>query len=177
MINIQPHKKNIDEKNITELIEQIKFRLPADYIEFLMKYNAGIPEPNIVVLDNKQVSFSVNSFFGITIEDYNEIIVQYKFLTERIPQNCLPIARVEGGNILCLNLNDEGYGNILLWDHENETNLDVINVKDLVRISFSFHEFIELMSPFNQDEEDLSSYEVKDAWIDPDFMKELNKGN
>jgi hypothetical protein len=178
MINIQPHNKNVDENSITELVKQLKHKLPSEYIDFLMKYNAGIPEPNIVALhDNKESSFSVTSFFGINVEDYNEIFIQFKALTNRIPQNCLPIARVEGGNILCLNLNTEGYGNILLWDHEKETSFDDINVNDLELISYSFSEFIELISPYNPDEEDLSSYEVKEAWIDPDFLKEINKGN
>jgi hypothetical protein len=179
MVNIQPHKNSIGKKEIAQIEAQIKHKLPQEYINFLMKYNAGIPEPNIVALqDSKVSSFSITSFFGINVEDYNELSNRIKSLNQRIPYGCLPFAHTEFGNILCLNLNDNGYGNVLFWDHEKELLHDHdIDVEHLEFISKSFNEFIDLIRPYNPDDEDLSSYEVKEAWIDPDFLKEINKGN
>lgn len=171
MIEIKSSNVRFDENDFNNFQKELKANLPNDYIKFLEKNNGGIPELNIVELHNEEIkSFSVTDFFGVNNVIINDLKSQYETYKERIPKGNIPICRVEGGNIVCLNINN---GLISLWDHDTElVNEDVMSINSLLKVAGSFEEFLKLMKPYEQ-EDDLDEYKVEDVWIDPAFLKEL----
>jgi hypothetical protein len=104
--------------------------LPIEYKKFLEKNNGGAPEVNIVELKNEEIkSFSVTDFFGINNAKINDLRSQYETYKERIPSRNIPICRAEGGNIVCLNIDN---GLISLWDHDTELMNEGGTVKNFV---------------------------------------------
>ncbi len=172
MIAIITRGKAIDVEAIDNLQAICGLFLPKDYTSFLKEFNGGIPEPNIFEKEGKkEVSLSVNTFFGIGLDSINDICIQLNELKERIPQGCLPIARAEGGDILCLNLANDNYGQIFLWEHERE--LECNSISNMEKLALTFDELLHKMKPYSPEDVDMSKYEVKNVWIDPDFLKEL----
>ncbi len=174
MITIKPNKDGFKESAIRKFQEKIGLKFTRDYLEFLKKSNGGTPESNIVRLDGQEInSFSITSFFGIETEPANDILSQYVVFGGRIPQGCIPIAYIEGGNLLCLNLNRHKYGYVLLWDHDKEE----IEADSLPVVAKSFSDFLGKINSYNPSKEELSDYKIQEVWIDPEFMKELEKGS
>lgn len=167
MISLNPNNK-INLNQLDKFNNKLSIKLPEDYVIFLKEYNGGQPEDNIVKLDfDKSSSFIITTFFGIeTEEDIDDIQWHMKILEDRIPKGYIPIAGTEGGDIICMNLNSEGWGYIYLWVHEEES---------IIRFAHSFNEFIEMINPHNPDDDDLGEYEIIDVWIDPEFLKEINE--
>ncbi|RPF54144.1 SMI1/KNR4 family protein [Aquisalibacillus elongatus] len=172
MIEIRPSKVKFNEKEFNNFQKELGINLPKEYIKFLKEYNGGIPELNIVELQNEEVkSFSVTEFFGVNNEKINDLKSQYETYKERIPSENIPICRAEGGNIVCLNIDN---GLISFWDHDTELlNENVSSANSLLRVATNFEEFLSLMEPYYYNEDDLADYKVEDVWIDPDFLKEL----
>lgn len=48
-------------------------------------------------------------------------------------------------------------------------------IEKLYPVADSFIEFLNKVKAYNPDEQDLSGYKVQEVWIDPDFLKELEK--
>lgn len=175
MITLNPSNVPYEKHMIEQFEKSTGLQLKKEYLEFLEKYNGGNPESNIVELDNEEIkSFSITTFFGVGIDGINDVIEQFSLLYKRVPKGCLPIARVEGGNIICLNLNIEKNGYVFLWNHETELLYeDDMTIEKLYPVADSFTEFLNKIKPYNPDEQDLSGYKVQEVWIDPDFLKEL----
>lgn len=174
MIEIKPSNVKFDEKEFNDFQKKLGVHLPNDYIKFLEKNNGGIPELNIVELQKEEIkSFSVTDFLGINNKKkINDLKSQYETYKERIPEGNIPICRVAGGDIVCINFDN---GSISLWDHDTELiNEDVIPINSLLHVARSFKEFLKLMKPYDP-EDDLDDYKVEDVWIDPDFLKELKR--
>ncbi|MFP3887649.1 SMI1/KNR4 family protein [Priestia filamentosa] len=94
-------------------------------MQFLEDYNGGEVENNIIELHSEEIeSFSLSTFFGMKVEYINDILSCYNAFKKRIPKGCVPIGRDVGGNIVCLNLNKENFGNILLGDHDIELDFE-----------------------------------------------------
>ncbi|WP_047984683.1 SMI1/KNR4 family protein [Ornithinibacillus californiensis] len=171
MINIKPSNVKFNEREFNNFQKELGVNLPKEYIKFLEKNNGGIPESNIVLLQNKEIkSFSVTDFFGVNKMNINDLKSQYIIYKERIPSGNIPICRVEGGNIVCLNIDN---GLISLWDHDTELmNENLLSTNSLIEVAVNFEEFLGLMKPYHH-EDDLDDYKVEEVWIDPDFLKEL----
>ncbi|WP_028391112.1 SMI1/KNR4 family protein [Bacillus cihuensis] len=171
MIPIRPNNKKLNNKELAELEDVIGYKLPQDYIDFLMEYNGGDHENNIIELPNGEIlSISISDFFGIGIEKINDLKENFKVFKERIPKGYIPIARTEGGNLVCL---DGDNGHLFLWDHENECQNDYIENKNLLPIANHFEDFLKMIKSYSG--EDLEGYEVEEVWVDPDFLAEMKK--
>lgn len=166
MVTIKPNKK-INQVQLAKFIQKLSFKLPDDYVTFLKEFNGGYPDNNVVEIDfYESLSFIITSFFGIgTKECIDDILWNMEIFHERLPEGYLPIAHVEGGDVVCINLNLEAWGHIYLWLHEEEF---------VYKIANSFSDFMKIIKSHNPEDDDLSGYEVIDVWIDPEFLKEIN---
>lgn len=171
MIKINKNKIETDIEKI-KLFEREKGKnFPNEYIEFLLEYNGGIPEANI--FENDEVSISIQAFYGLGLSNIDDIRHKVDVLKNRIPEECLPIAEIEGGDVLCMVLSQENYGEVLLWEHEEEINEGYANNTNVFKkVSPTFNELLKEVIPFEVDGKD--DFKVKDIWIDPDFLKELD---
>jgi len=177
MINIKEHKVAFDKNVIDRFEQQNGFKLPNEYVEFLKEYNGGRPEANIVKL--KECEFDsclISSFFGVNRDDNNHILYQFNILKKRIPGECIPIADVEGGNVICLNLSADRNGYIYLWDHEVELVYgEKITIDNMCFVAKSFTEFLKMIERYNPQNEDLSDYKTLEVYVNPDFLKKIRK--
>lgn len=179
LIDIKPNSKKFNQKHLEKLEQKSGASFPQEYVQFLKDYNGGEVEDNIIELHSEQIeSFSLSTFFGTEVEYINDILSCYDTFKNRIPKGCVPIGRDVGGNMVCLNLNEESFGNILLWDHDIELDFEEneMEVQDLYYVASSFNAFLHMIKPYDPEEDNLDGYEVEEVWIDPDFLKVL-KGN
>lgn len=170
MIKIKSSSKKFNKKKIEEFENRIGVSFPKEYIKYLEKYNGGLPEENLVISEGAP-PFILTSFFGTGLVSVDDLFACYTIFNGRIPKGCIPIARDAGGNIICLNLNEDKYGYLYFWDHEKELMID--EKENLYFIASSFNQFLDIIKPHIIEDDDLSSYEVEEVWIDPDFLKEL----
>ncbi|MCK4261363.1 MAG: SMI1/KNR4 family protein [Halanaerobiales bacterium] len=174
MISIKGNNIKVDLKDIKMLEDKFGVKLPREYVEFLKKYNGGIPESNI--LENDDVSISINVFYGIGLDAINDLIVQSEQLIDRISRECLPIARAEGGDILCLALSKEKAGKVFLWEHEKEIDKNYcLDIDKMLFVAKSFEELLLKVLSYDVENVDMNDFKVKNIWVDPDFLKELQE--
>lgn len=172
MIKISGNKIKINKHDIEELENIIKRKIPEEYCNFLLEYNGGIPESNIYKNDN--VDIAVQSFYGIGLNNIDDLRSKMKVLKHRIPKECLPIAEIECGDVLCISLSKNNYGEILLWEHEKEL-IQANNMKNLLKVAPNFNEFMDKLKVYIDDGS--NDPEVINAWIDPEFAKEMKRQN
>jgi hypothetical protein len=135
--------------------EQIGVMLPHDFREFTRLHNGAEPETNIFSAGKGNES-CVNRFIPL------EKILSERTHIDQERLRFLPVAWAEGGNYVCLDLDN---GGIFFWDHEEPS--------DELKLAESFRHFIEMLAPFDVKDVTLKPGQVKKAWIDPDFLKGL----
>src|SRR5207302_9888069 len=95
---------------------------PASYVNFLMFSNGGHPELNTFSFDNRgrTRSWAINDFFHISddLESTESVVWNYEHRWSGAPRKMLPIAGDGVGNLICLDLSDEAYGEVVLWIHD-----------------------------------------------------------
>lgn len=165
----------IDEHLVNLLEEETDASLPEDYRQFLLEFNGGEPEVNEFRVSDEQAA-GVNQFFGLTQrQEYGDLRFQRRLMLGRVPENMLPIANAEGGNLVCISVAvDRGdYGAIYFWDHELEAEEDEDpSYENLHKIADNFNDFWESLSKFDISKVVLKEGDVEEAWIDPDFLAE-----
>ncbi len=115
---IEPNKfGSLDINDIKQLEAENEISFPSDYIDFLKDYNGGRPKKTYL----KETKNDINWFFGFFIEPrWASFYYALDVFTDRIPSWYIPIARMEGGNLLIMSLFEDNHGFIAHWDHENE---------------------------------------------------------
>jgi cell wall assembly regulator SMI1 len=143
---------------ISAFEETAGLKLPNQYREFLLNHNGAKPDTNVFAIPGGNQS-------GV-----NEFIPLGKILTEKgnidnVSCCFLPVAWAEGGNYVCIDI-DAG-GEVFFWDHEEPSG-------DL-RLAPDFNEFLLMLEPFDVSNTELKPGQVKKAWIDPDFLRQLKR--
>ncbi len=99
------------------------YQLPADYKEFLLKYNGGVCElKNIIV----PVSGYLCDLFGLYPDNFETELMTLKLpqhpeLTElwgELPRNLLPIGEVDSGDMVAMRFNEDKT-QVVILDHED----------------------------------------------------------
>lgn len=185
MVRIAPSGRKTSRIEIAELEKALELSFPQEYIDFLENYNGGKPESNIIELDGSKVkpfsitSFSITSFYGFGLEPYEDINNNLNIFKGRIPDKCIPLAGVEGGNILVMSLETERYGYIYLWDHEEEYGYEFggYKIESLSQVASSLSQLLSIMKPYDAKNVDMSGYKVESVWVNPEFLKKFQKGS
>lgn len=103
--------------NDLELFEtQIHLKLPVEYKKFLLTQNGGVPVKGIFQYEG---GASGVIFFGLNVEQHNDLRWSYDCYKTRIPVGFLPIGSDPGGNLICIDTNKNVP--VYFWDHEKET--------------------------------------------------------
>lgn len=131
--------------------------LPKYFREFVIKYNGGTPSSNVFII-NENYDISITKFISI------KEMMKFRNRIENIDIDVFPIAIVEGGNYLLINLKD---GSVTFWDHEEPFNKYLL--------ANNINDFLLKIEPFDIESVDLSDDQVVSAWIDPEFLKIINK--
>lgn len=106
----------ISEAIVAELEQRHSFRLPNDYREFLLMWNGGRPERDLVNVPGCSASpfARIHFFFGIgdPVESCN-IDWNIEWFGDRLGAGLLPIATTEFVDKFCMSLES---GEIIFWD-------------------------------------------------------------
>lgn len=115
MVEIYGFTEAFDRSAFERFCKKYQLSFPAEYIDFLVKYNDGEFAANII---DGFDDCSVRYFYGTTSEAYSNLEDTYMCYLRRMPSSCVPIAELECGNLLCISIEQDSFGKIYLWDHE-----------------------------------------------------------
>ncbi len=149
--------KNEHSVSLTEIAQcedNLGVVFPDGYKNLVQKNNGAQFEPNIITLGN---GTEIGVCELIPVGDVERV-----FENIHSPAKLFPIAIVEGGNYILLDLNKGG--EIVFWDHERPDSY--------LRIAADIDSFLEALEPFDMDSIDLKPGQVESAWIDPDFLND-----
>jgi hypothetical protein len=149
----------VAESDIAMFEEALGTRLPGQYREFLLHYNAAKPETNIFGIPGSSNESGVNEFIPL------DKLVSESRNVDGVASRFLAVAWAEGGNYVCLGL-DSG-GEVFFWDHEQPS--------DTARLARGWNEFLQMLQPFDVSKIELKPGQVKKAWVNPEFLKNLGK--
>jgi len=155
---------------IAEIEKLIGQKIPQDYLDFLEIHNGGIPEANMFNIPNTNNGNTISEFIGV-----EGIISEKKRMMSRLKSKVIPIAYAGGGNLICISL-EEGFSGVYYWDHELESNEgEPPSWANMFFLSKSFSEFLNMLNKFDPSSVRLKPGQVKKAWIDPEFLKQVQK--
>lgn len=145
------------ESDISALEAVIGQPLNGQFRSFIAAHNGAVPEENSFPVDDVAHMGGVNEF--IAVED----IISKRIYLDDIAPRAYPVAVSAGGNYVILD-EDQG-GAVFFWDHEVEGGVS--------KLADSFGAFLDMIEPFDASAIKLDRGQVKRAWIDPDFLKQL----
>lgn len=172
MIRLSPTGKPAAEADIRQLEAQLGVTLPHEFRAFLLSTNAARPESNAFPVGKSGRHGSVQTFLGLGAEVTANLGEKMVAFAGRLPKGVLPIAEAEAGDLICLGIKGGRQGVVYYWDHE----LEGLGVRKALRpVSKSFGDFLAGLTPFSTEDVDASGVTVTRAWIDPEFLRSLNK--
>ena len=108
---------NLNESELSDFETSNSVSFPIDYRKFLLKYNGGRPEPNIV----PQVGTDINWIYGMHQEpSWASLYYAVYVFNSRVPNWYLPIGCDSSGNQFIMSLYPENRGTMAFWKHESE---------------------------------------------------------
>lgn len=120
--------------------------LPDEYRNFLLENNGGCPEfQKFSKLGEENSYFGILSwFFGICPGNQNDLVLTVERLSDRVPDNVIPIACDPSGNFVVLSVDKEDRGKIYFWDHEEECDEGEVPTYDnLYLVANNFNDFLQ----------------------------------
>ena len=127
-------------KYFINLQNKLDFRIPTSFSDLLVKYN--IPTPELTFFRKDTISFNIEYFFGFSIDENEDFFSNYRAYLNRIPQELFPIASVDGGDLLCMNKENEA---IYYWFHEKDDWGLEGNEERPVKVADSLKELLEIL--------------------------------
>ena len=167
----------ITKQQYEELELQLRVTFPSDYKQFLLNHNGGYFKDFAVYPFLDRCSFAsygmVRSLFGInTGQRCSEISHNFKFNARRLPSNFLAIGDDYFGNLICLTIQKDNFGNIYHWNYEGELeagydSADGSTNSNVCLIADSFAQFLECLLPLGIDEDPAEKWKLEFAGKDP----------
>lgn len=140
-------------EEIEKFENELNIILPNDYIDFILKNNGGTPEEDIVFdyvdfITSKELGTDIREFFIFYKEregTYDDIVKVNNILHEtgQLDKSYFVFADDSGGNIICMSIEGDHYGQIYFGDQEledPETGHIVLS-----KVANSFIEFIQIL--------------------------------
>lgn len=140
-------------ERIRKVEEYSKINFPDSYIDFIKKYNVGVPLTN-EFLCNKHF-YAIDRFLGF-VNEYKtsplgnyDIAVVLSQIDTRLTDNpdligdeLIPIASLFAGDYVCLDFKDNKENpSICIWSHEESGEFEPVTYK----VADTFSEFLEML--------------------------------
>ena len=137
-------KYPLSTSHVAELESALGVIFPPSYRTFLSKYNVAIPERN--QFDGEEIVTSVAWFYGVSDDRVEDLLETNEMYSRRLPTGVLAVAEAAGGNLICLDLGDDG--KVYWWDHEEEaTDEEEPSFDNMYLLAPSFSDFLEQLNP------------------------------
>lgn len=69
----------LNELDISQIRAMVNYLIPTEYIDFIEKYNGGVPEPDSFNIQEIDDASTINRFLGVKKEK-NKIVIYFIFL-------------------------------------------------------------------------------------------------
>ena len=150
MTTIENRGPKIAEADVVRFEASLGSPLPAEYREFLLMSNGGVPTPDTIdIPEFSESPTDVQVLFGVgrSVES-SRLEWNLTTLADRLGADLLPIACDSGGNTFCLSLRPDDIGAVLYCDlqavfAESESSPECYYVAP------SFESFLERLRPFS----------------------------
>ena len=140
---VTQNQKPVDESKLLEIEGDYDFNFPQQYKDFLLQFNGGRILPrNFTFGDGNYDGSRIDRFLAVyegAYDNFENYLRIYKVDAQRLPDNLIPIAHDDGGNLICISASGEDVGALYFWDHEYESDEDEEN---LFLIAPTFNEFL-----------------------------------
>lgn len=147
------------EAQVASVEDRANIRLPELLRDLLLSIsNGGRVEP-VAAASNRSVGLV--AVLGVSRGDHLDLERRWHEYADRLPENLMPVADAEGGNLVCVSLRDQDRGTVWFWDHEISSSDD--NVQWL---SIDIGSFIDDLAPLS--DEELPG--VISGWVDPAIL-------
>jgi hypothetical protein len=96
-------------------------RLPEEFQAFVLSTNGGTPSPDTYVVNDGEEEWESNVFFyGLQTgsQSLYSLPTNYEEYVGRIPSGLIPIGNDYGGNLICISIRKEDYGQIFFSHHD-----------------------------------------------------------
>lgn len=133
-----------EKHQVTAFENAICHPLPGDYRKFLLEKNGGIPSKSKVrTYDNMERI--VQHLYALTNQSKQFTIGHFlEVYRNRLPTTMLPIGDDPAGNLFLIGIaDDQNYGKVFFWDHEQEADMEnQPYAKNISIVAQSFSEFL-----------------------------------
>ena len=149
--------KKIERESISKVEKELGVNFPADYIECVLKYHGGTPDPHTFDFESRKEAV----FDRLLSYDPNQphfILRDYEAIKNRLPAGIVPIASDPFGNYICFDFrNKKDNPTLVFWDHEKSGDTAISPICD------SFSELLsKLYQPDHSDVDELLREEFPD---------------
>ena len=144
-----------------------------DLRNLLLNYNMA--KPQLTYYCKNGISFNIDYFFGFSSTEYTDFLCNCKNYRTRIPAEMLPLACVNGSDLLCI---DNKSGCIYYWFHETDDWGLEGNRKMPVKVSENIASLLELLSAPKQptkEEMEQAKKLCKAVYMSPKGLELLNE--
>lgn len=141
---------NVKEEEIFKFEDEIGFKLPSDYKEFLINFNGGVPEVkySAFTLNELQENIGLQVLYGLDLEENLDLREWYEEYEGDLLDDCLIIGHGLGFGFIVL-VNSPEISGVYFWDNTFELE-NSSEDENIYKISNTFSEFIEeIKSPLN----------------------------
>lgn len=148
----------VSEEFVKNVVKQLGFSFPEDYIKCSAKNHGANVEPYLFKVNNKEKVFGTLLSFE---EGNDEFIINvYNDYKDTLPNELRPIAFDPAGNLICFDFkNRENNPIVVFWEHENAGEKEMLmrqeglteeQVEELARenvfyIADTFTDFLEVL--------------------------------
>ena len=156
MVEVLEKSREFDQEQFDEFCKKTGLHYPPELVAFLKEYNDGELAPNMVKPAGDDCV--IRCFYGTSELDCYHIPWVYDCYRDRLHENCIPIAEVHGGNLVCMYMDpaDERYVICYYWDHETmDSDIDEpcrIQREDMVFLAEDFSQLLENIVDYPQEE-------------------------
>ena len=149
MMTLEDRGPKVPKTAIASLEASVGSPLPAEYREFLIASNGGVPTPDTVDIPgfpesptDVQVLFGVGRPVETSCLEWN-----LRLLAERLDPELVPIACDSGGNVFCLSLRSSDNGAVWYCDLQ-AVFADFESRPQYYAVASSFESFLRKLRPF-----------------------------
>jgi len=138
MIKLSPLRTNspVSSNVVSEVEKRLGVVFSKSYKDFLLTYNGGLFEEQLLSLDSDETNIV---FLGVGGE--KDLVHINRLYDGRLPASVVAIGMDPGGDLVCLSLReDESYDSVYYWRAEAELAPPAIG--SLIKISDSFIGFL-----------------------------------
>ena len=142
IINANPFG-SLSEKRLNEFETYKKVHLPAEYRDFLLKFNGGQPVPSFFWIKLGEDGSSIFQFYGLH-DGPSHLSISTYIENEKhgVPKSMLPIADDGTGNFICLGISSFNDAELFFIDHDVHPFYQPNSLKGITKIASSFSEFL-----------------------------------